>query len=156
MAICGKHRGVVVDSQDPEKRGRLKVKVPDLLGESESWALPSLPFAGRSVGFLALPPVGANVWVEFEGCDTSSPIWSGCFWAAGEAPAQAATPQVKVFRTGTMTLALSEVPGEGFTIEASGTKLVLKPDVIEIRNGAQNIKITPALVSINNGALEVL
>ena len=36
-----------------------------------------------------IPPVGANVWVEFEGGDPDYPIWSGCFWGTGEVPALA-------------------------------------------------------------------
>ena len=51
--------------------------------------MPCAPFAGSGVGFFALPPVGANVWVEFEGGDPDYPIWSGCFWGAGEVPAHA-------------------------------------------------------------------
>ena len=51
--------------------------------------------AGNGVGFFAIPPKGANVWVEFEGGDPDQPIWSGCFWGIGEAPAMSrGAPQV--------------------------------------------------------------
>ena len=28
----------------------------------------------------AIPPIGANVWVEYEGGDPNYPVWVGCFW----------------------------------------------------------------------------
>ena len=41
----GKYRGFVMDNRDPEKRGRLKLKVPTVLGNQDTgWALPCLPF----------------------------------------------------------------------------------------------------------------
>ena len=68
--------------------GRVQVSVPAVLGDGRlSWAMPCVPYAGSQVGFFAIPPVGANVWVEFEGGDPDYPIWSGCFWGTGEVPA---------------------------------------------------------------------
>ena len=43
---------------------------------SSSWAMPCAPYAGQQVGFFAVPPIGANVWVEFEGGDPDYPIWT--------------------------------------------------------------------------------
>lgn len=72
----GKYRGIVTDARDPEMRGRIRASVPGVFGEKETgWSLPCVPFAGKGVphgsgvGFLALPPVGAEVWIEFEGGD---------------------------------------------------------------------------------------
>lgn len=78
----GKYRGSVVDNQDPEKRGRLKLRIPSVLGDQESdWALPCLPFGGgASFGTFAVPEVDAAVWVEFEEGDMHRPIWTGTFW----------------------------------------------------------------------------
>lgn len=73
----GKFRGVVTDNRDPDGIGRIRARVPDATGERETgWALPALPYAGDSVGLFVLPPVGANVWIEFEGGDTELPIWT--------------------------------------------------------------------------------
>ena len=64
----GKYRGQVTNNVDPEMRGRIQVQVPAVLGEGRnSWALPATPYGGDGVGFFAIPPIGANVWVEFEG-----------------------------------------------------------------------------------------
>ncbi|HEX6229566.1 MAG TPA: phage baseplate assembly protein V, partial [Solirubrobacterales bacterium] len=66
----GKYRGTVEQNLDPLQQGRLQVKVPAVLGDGTlSWAMPCVPYAGSQVGFYAVPPIGANVWVEFEGGD---------------------------------------------------------------------------------------
>jgi hypothetical protein len=80
----GKYRGFVVDNADPQHLGRLKVKVPSLLGPDvvTGWALPCVPYGGMdNQGFLFIPDVGAGVWVEFEEGDLEFPIWTGTFWS---------------------------------------------------------------------------
>lgn len=96
----GKYRGSVVDNQDPDGRGRLKVLVPSLLGDQETdWALPCFPFGGADqTGTYLVPPVGALVWVEFEQGDLSYPIWTGTYWTSGVA-APAHDPAKRVLRT---------------------------------------------------------
>ena len=100
----GKYRGFVADDKDPEKRARLKLTVPTVLGEATSnWALPCLPYGGANgIGFVAVPPVGAQVLVEFMEGDISTPLWTGTFWrTADEVPPefQAAEPTAKMLKT---------------------------------------------------------
>jgi hypothetical protein len=160
----GKYRGQVVSNVDPLMQGRVQVSVPAVLGEGRmAWAMPCVPFAGPGVGFFAIPPVGANVWVEFEGGDPDYPIWSGCFWGTGEAPAVPAVAQMKVLKTDGVTLTINDLPGAGgLTIEVGPPvvpmplRLVFNVSGIEISNGSANVKLTPVSVSINNGALEVI
>ncbi len=88
----GKYRGFVLDNKDPEKRARLKVKVPSALGETETgWALPCLPFGGlKDIGLFFVPEVDTQVWVEFEEGEISKPLWTGTFWQQkGDPPAEA-------------------------------------------------------------------
>jgi hypothetical protein len=175
----GKYRGKVTTNVDPLQLGRLQVSVPAVLGDGRlSWAMPCVPYAGPGVGFFTLPPVGANIWVEFEGGDPDYPIWSGCFWGQGEIPARPAVPDVKVLKTDGIMLRLWDLPGGGgFTLEvgppavATPLKLVLQadgiqldcppgmvkltPQGIELSLGAASVRLSPASVSINNGALEV-
>lgn len=160
----GKYRGQVKNNVDPMQLGRMQVSVPAVLGEGQlSWATPCVPYAGSGVGLFAIPPVGANVWVEFEGGDTDYPIWSGCFWGVGEVPVLPALPQVKVFKTDGVTLTLSDLPGAGgLTIEVNPPvvttplKLSFTASGIEMSNSAANVKLSPVSVSLNNGALEVI
>ena len=79
----GKYRGSVTNNQDPEKRGRIRLRIPSVLGDQETdWALPCSPFGGvAAYGFFAVPEVDAQVWVEFEEGDLEFPVWVGTFWS---------------------------------------------------------------------------
>jgi hypothetical protein len=161
----GKYRGTVSNNVDPEGTARVQVTCPAVFGDGRlNWALPASPFAGSGVGLVLVPPVGANVWVEFEGGDTRRPIWSGCFWDTPfSAPATPPLPQLKVLKTDCVTITLNDLPGAGgLTIEvnppavATPLKLALSSTGIEISNGAASIKLDPVSVNVNNGALQVL
>ena len=100
----GKYRAFVVDNEDPEKRGRLRLYIPSVLGDAETgWALPCFPFGGGpSYGWFAVPEKEAQVWAEFEEGDVSRPIWTGVFWPReADVPEEAAKspPTTRVFRT---------------------------------------------------------
>lgn len=155
----GKYRGKVKNNVDPMFQGRIQVSVAAVLREgSMSWAMPCVPYAGSGVGFFAIPPMDANVWVEFEGGDPDYPIWSGCFWGTGEVPAAPAVAEIKMLKTDTCTLTLSDLPGVGgVTIETtSGMKIVLTATGLEVNNGqGGTVKLTGPQVNVNNGALEV-
>jgi protein required for attachment to host cells len=80
----GKYRGLVVDNADPEHLGRLRVKIPSVLGDQvvTGWALPCVPFGGQpNEGLFAIPDKDAGVWVEFEEGDLEFPVWVGTFWS---------------------------------------------------------------------------
>lgn len=160
----GKYRGKVASNVDPLQLGRVQVTCPEVLGDGRlSWALPAAPFAGPGVGFFALPPVGANVWVEFESGDPDYPIWAGCFWTVGQVPAKPAVAQVAVLKTAGVTLELSDLPGAGGLKIDVGPPAVSVPvsvrlgvTGIELKYGKNSVKLTAASVKINDGALEII
>ena len=160
----GKYRGKVENNVDPMQQGRLQVSVPAVLGQGTlSWAMPSVPYAGSSVGLFLIPPKGSNVWVEFEGGDTDYPIWAGCFWGTGECPAQPAIADMKMLKTGSVSLSINDLSGAGgVTLEvnppavSTPLKLVLNSSGIELSTGSASVKLDPATVNINNGALQVV
>jgi uncharacterized protein involved in type VI secretion and phage assembly len=156
----GKFRGSVVANIDPYQKGRIMVSVPAVTGIGTlNWAMPCVPFAGPGVGFFAIPPVGANVWVEYEGGNPDTPIWSGCFWGETDTvPASPALPQVFTIKTQTCTLTLNDLPGTGgITIETTaGMRIKLSATSLEITDGqGGTIQIQGLKVTVNNGALEV-
>jgi hypothetical protein len=159
----GKYRGAVVNNADPLLRGRVQVSVPAVLGPGQlSWAEACVPYAGDQVGFFAVPPVGANVWVEFEAGDPDHPILAGCFWGQGQAPGTG-LPTTKVLKTDAITLTLEDAPGAGgLTIEVGGPavsvplRLACTSSGIELSVGASKLLLGASSVSINDGALEVV
>lgn len=114
----GKYRGFVADNADPETRGRLRLRVPSVLGDAVTgWALPCLPFGGLAGhGLFAVPELDAQVWVEFEEGEPSQPIWTGTFWqAAADVPAEAALdpPTTRLLKTPSgHLLELADADGE--------------------------------------------
>ncbi len=162
----GKYRGVVTDIDDPLMTGRIKARVPDVMGDDESgWAMPCAPFGGSGMGFFALPSVGAGVWIEFEHGDPDYPIWSGCWWGSlAELPTTLLMPpppynKVLIQTDGGNSILLDDTPGiGGITIQTSGgQKIKMTALGIEIDDGlGGSIKLTGPQVSINEGALEVI
>jgi uncharacterized protein involved in type VI secretion and phage assembly len=159
----GKYRGEVVANADPQARGRIQVRVPEIQGENViRWALPSVPYAGNGVGFFAMPPVGANVWVEFEAGNLRYPIWSGCFWAQNEIPAADAVPEVIFLKTASATLRIDDMAGE-VRIETNGAKITLSageikieaPQITNSANGGQT-KLTAGGFDAQQGAFKVV
>lgn len=137
------------------------VKVPAVFDQGTVWATPCVPYAGPNVGFFAMPPVGANVWVEFEAGDFNSPIWSGCYWQddnTAPVPFSPLADKKKVLKTNSCTLTLDDTPGiGGISIEYGQMKIEIKTQSIEIDNGqGAKISLMGPKVTINNGALEVI
>jgi uncharacterized protein involved in type VI secretion and phage assembly len=117
-----------------------------------------MPYAGPGVGWFAIPPRDASIWVEFEGGDPALPIWTGCFWEETETAPDPGIADVKVLKTTTTTITLNDVQGSaGITIETTnGMRIVMNSSGIEITNGqGASLKMAGNQVSINNGALEV-
>jgi len=157
----GKYRGLVTINVDPQKRGRLKALVPEVLGEvPSSWAMPCAPYAGTTSGFFAIPPVGAGVWIEFEAGDVSRPIWSGAWWGSGELPidesgAQAQAPTTKILRTELgLMLVLDDLKQTITVSDAGGINLMtikVTQGTIEVRS-AVKVMLEAPLVHHGQGA----
>ena len=137
----GKYRGVVTDNTDPTSRGRIKVKVPAVLGELETWAMPCVPYAGDGVGSYILPEPNAGVWVEFEAGDPSYPIWTGCFWADGEPPRNesgtSAVPSLKIIRSQSGIMVTLDDGGQVITLSDENGSNIL---TIEVQRGQITVK----------------
>ncbi len=159
----GVYRGRVENNIDPQGRGRVQVSVPAVQGGGQlAWAEPCVPYAGSQVGMFAVPPVGASVWVQFEGGDPDYPVLAGCFWGQGETPGTGLA-EVKLFASDSITVTASDLPGAGgLTIEVGSpavpipVKLALGPTGIELSVGASKIVLDGAKVSVNDGALDVI
>ena len=91
----GKYRGFVEDNKDPENRGRLRLRIPSVLGKDvvSGWALPCAPYGGMpDQGFFFIPEEKAGVWAEFEEGNLDYPVWVGTFWAKPGGDSEAPKP----------------------------------------------------------------
>jgi uncharacterized protein involved in type VI secretion and phage assembly len=166
----GKYRGTVIQNMDPQQIGRVLVQVPDVLGtQPPNWAMPCVPVAGIQAGVFVVPPIGSQVWVEFEQGDPAHPIWTGGFWgSAADVPIFATAPpaippgqNIVLQTTGQNMVMVSDAPPSavsgGIVLKsASGAMVVVNETGIHISNGrGATITLIGPTVDINNGGLTV-
>ena len=167
----GKYRGMVIENIDPEQIGRVIVQVPDVLGITpSSWAMPCVPAAGIQAGVFVVPPIGSQVWVEFEQGDPDYPIWTGGFWGlVADVPIFATAPpaippgqNIVMQTSGQNMVMVSDAPPTpvtgGIVLKSvSGAMIVVNETGIYISNGqGATITLIGPSVDINLGALTVI
>ena len=165
----GKYRGTVTDNADPTSRGRIKVRVPAVLGDLEVWAMPCVPYAGSQVGFYSLPNPDTGVWVEFEAGDPSYPIWAGCFWGDDELPDESDV-DIKIWKTDSLTLRMHDGDDELKLETSNGAKVTLTDEIRSekgssshtvsssnvVSESGSKVDVSSTSVSVNDGAWEVM
>jgi type VI secretion system (T6SS) baseplate-like injector VgrG len=166
----GKYPGIVVQPVDPEFRCRMLVSVPDVFGPNvTSWALPSLPFAGVSLGMYVIPAIGANVWVEFLHGNPEIPIWTG-FWFGSLATipktpltAVPGAPHLSVASLVDHAIVVSDTPvlpflPKGGILMKSGTGTYVAVDVTGVRIFGYSVQVngTPDGVNPLTAALTIV
>lgn len=135
----GKYRGKVIENIDPLFLGRIMPIVPAISDLPLTWAMPCTPYAGPMVGFYAIPPISANVWIEFEGGDPDYPIWTGCFWEEGQVPLEAPAPGMTILKTESITLVLNDDP------EVGGLTLEITPPAVD----------APISITLNSAGIQI-
>jgi uncharacterized protein involved in type VI secretion and phage assembly len=157
--LLGPYSATVVDNDDPKGLCRVRVVVPEILGQQETgWCRASSPYAGAGVGLASVPPVGSVVFVEWPAGDVGrAPIWTGATWADG-AGIEGAGPEAVVLLTpgGNRIELIDEGGSERIHVEAStGATITMDANGLVLEFGSQKIAMTNQSVSINDGALEV-
>jgi uncharacterized protein involved in type VI secretion and phage assembly len=144
----GKYRGLVTDNDDPKKLGRLRAKVAEVLGDTDTgWALPALPYSGDNQGFYTVPPVGAGVWMEFEAGNVERPIWTGAWWGDSQLPKNEsgteATPSIKIWRSEKGMLAALDDSAQTITLsDSDGSNLI----TIKVQDSQIRIQATAKVI----------
>lgn len=79
--------GIVTDNQDPDKLGRVRVKLPWLSDQIQTfWARVAVPLAGDGYGAYFLPAVDTEVLVAFEQGRPDRPYIVGALWNGAMKP----------------------------------------------------------------------
>lgn len=131
------YRGFIADNNDPQKAGRLKLRVPAIYGDTvhEYWAYPIGNFAGNKIGLVALPEIGDMVWVEFENGDPRYPLWKYGNFGENDLPDRAKEnyprTTVLVDKAGN-TITLDAVNKLIELISAAGTAIEVKDQQINL------------------------
>lgn len=78
----GMYQGIVTRVNDPEKRGRIRVKCPTVLGRSaeSAWCDPVVPVAYDNGGDFCIPLKGETVWIQFIEGNANKPVYLGGWW----------------------------------------------------------------------------
>ena len=157
----GLYIGHVVDRDDPEQLGRVRVRVPGLLEPASAWAFPLGTVGGGSAGagFFAVPEVGAEVGVLFNQGDVEAPFYLGGHWGKprgqSEVPAEAqrTSPTNRVFATAGFRIEIDEAPG------SRGVRITClkNGDTVELdaETNAVRVKATTALVLEADGLVDI-
>ena len=142
----GKYRGLVVDNQDPEKRARVTLQVPAIMGNEAvtHWAEPCLPFGGLvDQGLFLVPEVGSQVWVDFEAGDINHPIWTGTTWQqTDDVPQEASdrSPNMRQLKTPSgQILSFDDTEGEEEIrlYHPADAELIIDPEgVVQVTDAA--------------------
>jgi uncharacterized protein involved in type VI secretion and phage assembly len=157
--------GEVVDRDDPEGLGRVRVRIPGLVDPASPWAFPLGTVGGGSDrrGFFSVPEKGAEVGVLFHQGDVDHPFYLCGHWGKpngkAEVPEPARdlpkeeVPQVRAFETGRFLLVFDDRAGK----EAFLIKDKKSGDEIEFDGAAMGItiKATSALLLKADGMVNI-
>ena len=139
----GKYRGKVIDNKDPLYKGRIRAIVSSVTSfMPTTWVEPAAPYAGLGVGLFVVPPINANVWVEYIEGDPRYPVYTGFYW--DEKDLAIIPPQTKPFvkfnqvqiRTNTTSAIIEDDPIPNIKIETiDGHKIVINSSGIQLGFG---------------------
>lgn len=151
----------VVDNNDPEDRGRVRVSLPDILDGKvlTEWVEPQLLTGGKdpnvtgtktdgSFGVFYPPKVGDYIWVEFRMGELRHPVYkSGGWWAEGEKPSDLDTDRknaIFISRFGHKIIMDETEDAAKFTVEMESGSIIEIDDTVDLNR---------ILISTNKGTL---
>ena len=165
LRLDGLHVGEVVDREDPEGLGRVRVRIPGLVEPASAWAWPLGTLGGGSDrrGFFSVPEKGAEVGVLFHQGDVDHPHYLCGHWGKPDGQAEVPeparglskedTPRVRAFETERFLLYFDDREGK----EAFVVKDKTSGDQIEFDGKGMGItvKATSALMLKADGMVSI-
>jgi hypothetical protein len=152
----GNYRGKVVGNDDPDKKGRVQVRIYPLYSGTQDvdlpWAVPAMPLfcgAASGQGALCIPDIGSWVWCFFERGEYTQPVY---FAEAGNGatgvPDVTHYPQRRVLYTKEgLYIAFDDSSKE--LIVHSPTKVTVSAPTIDVTATGGTVNITGTIVNIN-------
>ncbi len=95
----GVYTGVVIQDYDPDNIGRLLVRVPEVKGDSVTWASPMGMISGKGYGEHYIPATNEWVYIMFRNGDPKFPLWLPGGYAKGEKPQEFYSNSISGFKT---------------------------------------------------------
>ncbi len=139
--------GIVAANNDPEKRGRLQLKVPELFhNEVTDWALGKSIYNSAQTGIFAIPANGSAVFVSFLNGNPALPIWEMGWFADQYMPKEFKDNYHK-----SLTFKQEKI----LIIQTDGSKIELNNEGIKIAKGNVAIDLSDKL-TIKQGSTEIL
>lgn len=133
----GKYRAKVVNISDPDKRGRIKVICPKVLGEARSaWCEPCIPVAYDTGGDFAIPKIGEFVWVEFEEGNANKPIYTGGLWSKDKSPSVSYNEDERLITWG-------------------NCKIIMKKDSLKLEIGGSSVTLTKNDIKLSSARIDL-
>lgn len=174
----------VTDVDDPEKLGRVKVRLFAFDGPSGQdgplWARVAVPFAGGKRGAFMLPDIGDEVIVTFVNGDPRLAIVFGGLWNGHDAPpeqlggatvdrwtivgkagtriaiveASPSTATIKLSTPGGVTAEYTDQAGGRVEIKAAGCTVTIDTKGVTIQTQA-TVKVAASTVEVQSGMVNV-
>jgi uncharacterized protein involved in type VI secretion and phage assembly len=170
--VSGVYIGIVTNNNDPEKLGRVKVKIPVLDDKTElDWARVAVLSAGADRGTVFIPDVNDEVLVAFLLGDLRQPVVIGSLWNHKKKPPASqkkeAPYQIRsrkgheilmddddndgkiVLKTKAgHQIEMSDKQGSVQLKDKSGQTITMKSNAVEITSGSAKVTIKGGNVSI--------
>lgn len=166
----GKYQAIVSDNNDPENKGRIRVKQNFFYGvDSSPWAMPCVPFGGSpQIGVYDAPEIGSGVWIEFQYGIPKLPIWTG-FWFArpngnSELPNEAhGKPYMRLKKTKHFIISSDDSEGilrikkldDDSGLEINGQEIIINKGSCKITILNDQILIEGDDIKINGGSIQL-
>jgi Type VI secretion system/phage-baseplate injector OB domain len=138
--------GIVAENDDPEKRGRLKLKVPEVFPDDiTDWAFGKSIYNSDKTGIFAIPAKGSAVFVSFINGNAAQPIWEFGWFADQYMP--------KEFKDNYLnTLTIKQ---EKILILQTDCKIELDDKGIKMTKGKVEIELSDKII-IKQGSTQII